>query len=198
MEDAAAEIMFWNGASYDHFYYINEAYDVTTDQPIDGDFWVDDAGYTLTDDALHAIGDGFWMKIPANLADVGASFTLAGAVNTASELQIDLVGSDAGALNLVSNPFPTATDLANVTTTGLVAAAYDGMEDLANEIMFWNGASYDHFYYINEAYDIKTDQPIDGDFWVDDAGYTLAAPVASVGSAFWAKIFQNGSLTFAK
>ena len=72
------------------------------------------------------------------------------------------------------------------------------MEESANELMFWNGTGYDHYYYINEAYDSATDQPIEGDYWVDGSGYTLKQPVATVGQAFWAKIFQDGSLTFVK
>ena len=198
METAAAEIMFWNGTGYDHFYYINEAYDPATDEPVDGNYWVDASGYTLTDEELKTLGTGLWLKIPAGVCAGEATLTSAGRVDDDDSIAIMLFGSKGGTLNLASNPYPTATDLSKISVEGLVAAGFDGMESSANEIMFWNGIGYDHYYYINEAYDSSTDEPIDGDYWVDASGYAVTSPVASVGASFWAKIFQNGSLTFTK
>ena len=190
-----ATIMFWNGSNYEYYYYINDAYD-QNDNPVDGDVWTDAGGYTLTDADLRAIGDGFWLRIPSGGCTSGASITVAGQVSEASSADVDIAGSAAGALTLASNPFPTATDLSKVTTTGLTASTYDTMTSGAT-IMFWNGSSYDYYYYINDAYDAN-DNPVDGDVWTDAGGYTLTAPVADAGKSFWMRAYQNGTLTFTK
>lgn len=86
--------------------------------------------------------------------------------------------------------------LANLTTSGLSAGAFDTMTTDAPCIMIFDGVSnYDYFYYISDAYDAGGNEVT---AWADGNGD--ATDVAKViGTGFWLRIPEGtcttGSLT---
>ena len=188
-ESDAAEIQYFNGVGYDHFYYINDAYDAQ-DNDVGHDCWAKD-GYEVTANKK-ALGEGFWFKAPAAAISGTASMTVKGQVLADATKTVSFT---ANTWKIISNPFPTALGLQNVTTTGVTAVAYDNQESDGAEIQYFNGVGYVHFYYISDAYDAQ-DNDVGHDCWAKD-GYITTGTQIPVGQAFWFKAKQSGTMTFA-
>ena len=187
-ESAGAEIQYFDGVGYDHFYYISDAYDAQ-DNDVGHDCWALD-GYETTANKK-SLGEGFWFKVPATAISGTASMKVKGQV--ASDVS-KTVSFAANTWKIVSNPFPVALGLQNVTTTGVTAVAYDDQESAGAEIQYFDGVGYDHFYYISDAYDAE-DNDVGHDCWAKD-GYITTGTQIPAGSAFWFKAKQSGSMTF--
>ena len=184
MNTDAPCIMFYNGSSYDCYYYISDAYNA------DGDTvtaWADANGDAA--DATQELGTGFWLRVPEATCTEG-TLTAAGQVGTGSTKTVNI---DQG-LTLVGNPFPTAANLSKVETTGLTAGTYDTMNTDAPCIMVYNGSAYDCYYYISDAYDA------DGNgvtAWADTNGDAITDGITVTGEAFWVRSPTAGKLTFS-
>ncbi len=187
-ESSAAEIQYYDGEGYDHFYYISDAYDAQ-DKDVGHDCWAKD-GYEVTANKK-ALGEGFWFKAPAVAISGTASMTVKGQVLADASKTVSFV---ANTWKIISNPFPVALGLQDVTTAGVTAVAYDNQESDGAEIQYYDGEGYDHFYYISDAYDAQ-DKDVGHDCWAKD-GYITTGTQIPVGSAFWLKAKQSGSLTF--
>ena len=196
MFTSGAEIQVLDGSSYKYYYYINDALD-ENDNDVEGDVWADADGYVVTEADVLALGDGFWFHVRGSIAN--ASITVAGQVSDATEMTKEIVGdaSAKGVFNMIANPYPIATDLASVKTTGLVAVGYDDMFATGNEIQVLDGISYKYYYYINDALD-ENDNDVEGDVWADGDGYIVSeADLIPAGQSFWVRGRQNGSMTFS-
>ena len=187
-------IMLRVGSGYKFLYYINDAFDAD-DNPVAGDVWADD-GYVLTAEQALALGDGFWFLAPEDAFDGEASISVAGQVSSATELGKNFNGSAEGYYSIVANTFPTATDLRDVKTTGLMATDYDHQGSSGNAVMVRIGSGYKFLYYINDAYDAD-DNPVTGDVWADDGYVVTEDNIIAPGNAFWIMARQNGMFTFS-
>ena len=187
-ETDAAQIQYFNGVGYDFLYYISDAYDAT-DKDVGHDCWAID-GYETTANKKN-LGEGFWLKVPAVAIPATATMNIKGQVVTNPTKTVDFT---ANTWKIISNPFPVALGLQNVTTTGVTAAAYDDQEKDAAQIQYFNGVGYDFYYYISDAYD-ATDNDVGHDCWAID-GYITTGTQIPAGSAFWFKAKQSGSMTF--
>jgi hypothetical protein len=96
------------------------------------------------------------------------------------------------------------TDVANLNnflgTTCAPGAYGDGSDTTMDnapqiQVLNPNGLTYTKYYYINDAYD-SNDNPVDGSYWVDDAGYVVEGAQIPVGQAFWVKSASEGTFTF--
>ena len=178
-------IMIYNGATYDYYYYISDAYDANGNEVT---AWADGGGDETS--AQKAIGTGCWLRIPAGKATAG-SVTEAGQVSDADTSTINI----ANGLTLASSPYPVALDISKVTTSGLVAGVYDTMGTDAPCIMIYNGATYNYYYYISDAYDANGNEVT---AWADGGGDAVTGTLANVGEAFWVRSGTAGTLTIAK
>lgn len=106
-----------------------------------------------------------------------------------------------GKLNCVAFQFADiggtgdTASIANLSTSGLTAGAFDSMTTDAPCIMIYNGVGYDYFYYISDAYDAGGNEVT---AWADGNGD--ATDVAkTLGTGFWLRIpdgtCSTGSLT---
>ena len=194
---SGAEIQVRVGSKYNHYYYINDAWD-EHDEEVAGDVWADGEGYIITEADLLALGDGFWFVAHGDSASAGASITVNGEVSSANELSKDVAGTTEGWFSIVANPFPMGTDLNKITTTGLTAVSIDDAVKSGNEIQVRYGSKYNHYYYINDAWD-EHDEEVPGDVWADGEGYIVTdADIIAAGSSFWVNGRQNGKLIFTK
>ncbi len=178
-------IMIYDGVGYDYYYYISDAYDANGDEVT---AWADAGGDVVAEQK--AIGTGCWLRIPAGKASAG-TVTASGEVSAADTSTINI----ANGLTLACNPFPVALNMAKVTTSGLVAGAYDTMATDAPCIMVYDGVGYDYYYYISDAYDANGDEVT---AWADAGGDAVTADIAAVGEAFWVRSGSAGTLTIAK
>ena len=185
MATEAPCIMIYNGIAYDYYYYISDAYDANNNEVT---AWANDGGDVATD--LKAIGTGCWLRIPAGKATAG-TVTASGEVSAADSSTINI----ANGLTLACNPFPVALNMTKVTTSGLVAGAYDTMATDAPCIMIYNGVAYDYYYYISDAYDTNNNEVT---AWANDGGDAVTGDIAAVGEAFWVRSGSAGTLTIAK
>ena len=189
----AAEIQYFNGAGYDHFYYISDAYKYNQDGvELGKDCWALDgfeaAGFSK------APGEGFWFHATATAVGENASLTVKGEVKEVSPTTIDFT---ANKWKIIANPFPVGVNLNDVVTTGVTAVAFDDQDTDAAEIQYFNGAGYDHFYYISDAYKYNQDGvELGKDCWALD-GFQTGGDSIPVGGSFWILSKQNGSLTFS-
>ena len=178
-------IMIYNGVGYDYFYYISDAYDADGNEVT---AWADNNGDEAT--TQKALGTGCWLRIPAGKATDG-SVTESGEVNDADTSTINI----ANGLTLASSPYPVALNMAKVTTSGLVAGAYDTMGTEAPCIMTYNGVGYNYYYYISDAYDADGNEVT---AWADNNGDAVTGEITAVGEAFWVRSGSAGTLTIAK
>ncbi len=190
-ETDGAEIDILAGNGYVPYYYISDAYDAD-DKAVGHDCWAKD-GYECTAANAQSLGTGFWLKVPAAAISGTATLKTCGQVNAAQTLTVSFPGNNVFAL--ISNPFPVATGLQNVTTTGVTACAYDDQETDGAEIDVLAGNGYVPYYFINDAYDAD-DKAVNHDCWAKD-GYECTGTQISAGEGFWIKSPSAGSLTFA-
>jgi hypothetical protein len=172
------EVLTLNASgSYDHFYYLEEAYDAVSDDFIQG--WGDGSEEYVTDPIPP--GTGFWVKAPADY-----SLTQAGEVVSSDSITIDV---PAGQLVMIANPFPEGFNPNAVTWSANLP--YD------TEIMTLNASgSYDHFYYLEEAYDAVSDDFIPG--WGNGSEEYVTENIASFGQGIWIQSTEAISLTITK
>ena len=184
METDAPCIMFYNGAAYDCYYYISDAYDAEENMVT---AWADPSGNAATFTKM--LGTGFWLRVPEATCTEG-TLTAAGQVGTGSTKTVNI---DQG-LTLVGNPFPTAANLSKVETMGLTAGQFDTMETDAPCIMVYNGSAYNCYYYISDAYDAEENTVT---AWADPSGNAVTDGVTVTGEAFWVRSPTAGKLTFS-
>ena len=181
-----------DGLGYTKYYFINDAYD-SSDNPVDGNCWADDAGYIVNASDVIALSKGFWFK-----AMTEGKITASGQVSATATIANS---PTANQFNIVGNPYPVALGLNSAETTGFTPGEYgdgsDGSMNNAPQIQVLNadGLGYTKFYYIGDAYD-STDNPVDGNCWADDAGYIVTGAQVPVGQAFWVKSATAGTFTF--
>ena len=187
----APEILVLNAAGgYNKFYYISDATD-DNDVPLGYNCWADMDGYELKPADKLALGKGFWFK-----SATAGTITVAGEVSAA----VDAVQSfPANQYYIMSNPFPKAFSLADVTTTGVTPGEYDADFAGASEVLVLNAAGgYNKFYYISDATD-DNDAPVGYNCWADMDGYILnGVNQLQAGESFWIKGNAAGSLGFKK
>lgn len=192
--ELGAEIMVREGEVYKSYFYINDAWDAD-DNEVEGNVWADGEGYVVTDADLQSLGDGFWFRTPAKI-DADSSITVAGQVSSVSEMAKEFLGTAAGYYSIIANPFPVATNLGNVKTSGIEACAFDNRVEQGSEIMVRQGEVYKSYFFINDAWDAD-DNEVEGDVWADGEGYVVTeADAIPAGSSFWIVARKNGSLTF--
>ena len=172
------EVLTLNASgTYDHFYYLEEAYDAESDDFIQG--WGDGSEEYVTDTLPP--GTGFWVKAPESY-----SLTQAGEVVSSDSITIDVPKDQ---LVMIANPFPEGFNPNAVTWSDNLP--YD------TEIMTLNASgSYDHFYYLEEAYDEQTDDFITG--WGNGSEEYVTGNIASFGQGIWIKSAESISLTIKK
>ena len=154
------EIMFLNeSGSYDHFKYIEEAYDGKDFVP----GWADGDEYLVTDPVVN--GSGFWVQAPE-----ATTLTQAGQVSDEATESITIPAND---YTMVCNPFPEGFNPNEVTWSSDLA--------YGTEIMTSSGDGYAHFKYIEEAYDGTDFVP----GWADGDEYLVTTPIAGNGEGFW-------------
>ena len=190
-EDSAAEIDVLSGGGYVSFYYINDAYDAD-DNDVGHDCWAKD-GYECTAANAQTLGNGFWLKVPAAAISGSASLMTKGQVDGSQSRTVSFPGNKEYAM--ISNPFPVATALQNIVTTGVTACGYDDQEDAAAEIDVLVGGGYVSYYFISDAYDAD-DKDVGKDCWAKD-GYECTGTQISAGEGFWIKSPTAGTLTFS-
>jgi hypothetical protein len=190
-ETDGAEIDVLVGGIYAPYYYINDAYDANN-KNVGKDCWAYD-GYECTAADAQALGSGFWLKVPAAAISGTASLKTYGQVSAAPSLSVSFPGNNV--YTLISNPFPVATGLQNVTTAGITACAYDDQENDGAEIDVLVGGIYVPYYFINDAYDAD-DKAVGHDCWAFD-GYECTGTQISAGEGFWIKSPSAGTLTFS-
>ena len=184
METEAPCIMFYNGSTYDYYYYISDAYNAEGNEVT---AWAIPAGDVATD--TKKLGTGFWLRVPEATCTEG-TLTAAGQVGTGSTKTVNI---DQG-LTLVGNPFPTAANLSKVETTGLTAGQFETMETEAPCIMVYNGSTYDYYYYISDAYNADGNEVT---AWANPAGDAVIDGITVTGEAFWVRSPTAGKLTFS-
>ena len=187
----AAQIQYFNGSIYDLYYYISDAYIAGTEDEVGKDCWA--RGGETTTATKFGVGEGFWFKAPANAVGANAKMTVKGEV---AEVKPTQVAFAANTWKIVSNPFPTALGLQNVTTTGVTACAYDNQGTDAAQIQYFDGSVYQLYYYISDAYIAGTEDEIGYDTWAR-AGDACSGTQIPVGEAFWIKSPTAGSLTIS-
>ena len=190
-EDEAAEIDVLVDDGYMSYYYISDAYNANN-QDVGKDCWAID-GYECTAADALALGNGFWLKVPAAAISGTASFMTKGQVYGSPTKSVSFPGNKV--YTMVSNPFPVATGLQNVVTTGVQACGYDDQEDEAAEIDILVDDGYMSYYYISDAYDANN-QDVGKDCWAID-GYECTGTQLSAGEGFWIKSPSAGTLTFS-
>ncbi len=190
----APQIQYYNGSGYDFFYYVSDASLPPPDdeEDVGEDCWAD-GGFLATD--AKALGEGFWITFPADSVGANASFAVKGEVK---EAQPTTVNFTADTWKIISNPFPVATDLSKVITSGVTACKWSKRRTDAAQIQYYNGSGYDFFYYVNDASLPPPDdeEDVGHDCWAD-GGFIATGDRIPAGAAFWIKSPQNGSLTFS-
>ncbi len=190
MNTDAAQIQVLNasGSGYNRYYYISDAYDANENE-VEG--WSDGNG-DLAENAIN-IGKGFWFKAPAAAVSGTATLTLNGQVNGNESGSVSFT---ANTFALAANPFPVATDLNNVTVSGIVASTFDNMNSDAAQIQVLNasGSGYNRYYYISDAYDANENE-VEG--WSDGNGDLAEGGVIPVGAGFWLKSPTAGTISFS-
>ena len=181
-----AEIQVFNGATYRHYYYINDAWNAD-DEDVGHDCWAKN-GYECTEEDLQSLGNGFWFKAP--VAASGASIKVLGQVSAVDTMDVEF---PANKLAIVANPFPVDTCFGEIVTTGVVA--YEDGDKNCAEIQVFNGATYKHFYYTNDAWNAD-DEDVGYDCWSDE-GYICEGVQVKAGESFWIKSPTAGKLTFS-
>ena len=117
-----AEIQVWNGAAYDMYYFINDAFDDENDG-LTG--WAKDG--EIVSDAI-APGNGFWFRY---LKADGANLTVSGEVPDADSISKDVYNNK---FNMTGNPYPTLLNLSKVKVEGITPCGYDDVDDEGLEL----------------------------------------------------------------
>ena len=178
-----AEIQVWNGAAYDLYYFINDAFD-DVNENLTG--WAKDG--EIVSDAV-APGTGFWFRYAK--AD-GANLTTSGEVPDAASIAKDVYNNK---FNMTGNPYPTLLNLSKVQVEGITPCGYDDVDSEGLELQVWNGAAYDMYYYINDAFD-DVDENLTG--WAKD-GEIATTVGTDVTYGFWVrKIHKGDTADFSK
>ena len=187
----AMQIQYYDGTGYDIFYYISDAYAYGTESEIGKDCWALD-GVEVANFSK-APGEGFWLYAAPNAIGQNATLTVKGEVKGAETATISFT---ANKWQIISNPFPVGIDLNDVVTTGVTASTWANQGTEAAQIQYFDGAGYDIFYYISDAYAYGTESEIGKDCWALDGVQTNGETIP-VGGAFWLLSKQSGSLTFS-
>ena len=184
MNTDAPCIMFYNGSTYDYYYYISDAYNADGNEVT---AWADSNGDAV--DMKKKIGTGFWLRVPESTCTDG-TLTTAGQVSASKTKTVDINQG----LTLVGNPFPFAAKLSDAETTGLTAGTYDTMNTDAPCVMVYNGSTYDYYYYISDAYDADGNETTG---WANSNGDVVTDGITVAGEAFWVRSPSAGKLTFS-
>ena len=178
-----------SSGGYDMYYYISDATD-DDDNELGYDCWADTDGYQLKDADKLVLGKGFWFK-----SEKAGSITVAGEVKAeASAVQ----NFPANQFYIMSNPFPKAFSLADVTTTGITPGLYDDNFATASQVQVLSTTGgYDMYYYISDATD-SNDDYVGYNCWADSDGYILEGDQVEAGASFWIKANAAGTMGFTK
>ena len=152
--------------NYDIITYIPEAYDDVSDDFIPG--WAN-AYEEIFNDPV-SLGAGFWAQSPN-----GYPLYQIGEVASNDWIKITI---PAGLLTMVTNPFPSSANPNNVSVVN-----WDVNIPYGTEIMFYNGASYDIYRYIDEAYDYISDDFIPG--WANAYEDFVNTDIIKCAESFW-------------
>ena len=186
----AAEIQYFNGVGYNHFYYISDAFAFGTETELGKNCWAEEGVEAAF---AKAPGEGFWFHATAKAIGENATLTVKGEVKEGASATVDFT---ANKWKIISNPFPVAVDLNDVITTGVTASTWENQEEEAAEIQYFNGVGYNHFYYISDAFAFGTETELGKNCWAEEGVQTGGASIP-VGGSFWMLSKQNGSLTFS-
>ena len=132
------------------------------------------------------------------MATVGFS-----AVTSANVVGYATQGIKGGKLNCVAFQFADVSgsedfaSVATLSTAGLSAGKYDTMNTDAPCIMFYNGSTYDYYYYISDAYNADGNEVT---AWADSNGDAVDMK-KKIGTGFWLRVPEStctdGTLTTA-
>ena len=168
------------GAGYDGYYFLNDAYIEETDSTVKG--WADSAGNYV--DLTIAPGVAYWFKVPSADTDV----TVSGAVEGGTSVDVTVPQNK---FTLVANAYPTAITLngKQMTSEDIVGVDFDEEFNFLTtapqiQVQKAEGAGYDGYYFLNDAYIEETDSTVKG--WADSAGNFVSSTIP-VGAGFWMK-----------
>lgn len=193
--DTACQIQIYNpvAGGYDHiYYYINNGR--RTGDPDTGHLIGWGESRNLAAEMPIEAARGFWLQVQG--CEDGATLTVAGEVKAETSLKIN-VGGDAGAWQILCNPYPMALTVDNLVTEGIEPVAFADADSGA-QIQVYNPAAggYDHiYYYINNGR--RSGDPDTGHLigWGESRNLATGV-IAEPGRAFWVKSPTEGSLTF--
>lgn len=184
------QVLAPSGVGYVPYYYISDATD-SDDKALGYNCWADIDGYELGATDKLDIGKGFWFK-----SAKAGTITIAGEVKAEATAVLTF---PANQFYIMSNPYPKAFSLADVTTTGITPGEYDADFAGASEIQVLaaSGVGYVPYYYISDATD-SNDTAVGYNCWADIDGYILEGNQVEAGASFWIKGNAAGSIGFTK
>lgn len=156
------EILFFDGTSYETFPFDDVTFNENWEEA--GPGWVDNETGTQAVRAV-APGEGFWYRNGSE-----KDITVAGEVPAATSVEVTCGGK----LQLVSIPLPISVNLQNIKFEGIAAT---------DEVMFFNGTTYDTFPYDEVTFDENWEEA--GPGWVDNETGTQAKKVVDLHEGFW-------------
>lgn len=160
--DQGDEILFFDGTTYETYPYDLVTFDENWDEA--GPGWVDNETGTQATRTLTP-GEGFWYRNGSQ-----KDITVAGEVPATKSVTVTCGGK----LQLVSISMPISIKLQDIKFDGVVAT---------DEVMFFNGTTYDTFPYDDVTFDENWEEA--GPGWVDNETGTQATKVVDLHEGFW-------------
>ena len=186
-----SKLLSWTGTGYDTYGWYAEG--DGTDPEVD---WPEaDAKWILFDqtdiaDVNIKNGAGYWIQTMA-----AGEVTVSGEVPTGDSASVEVKSG----LNLISNPFPVATNIQDVKPSAEVPGL-DADYEFSTKLLRWTGTGYDTYgwYAEGDGTDPEVDWPEADAKWILFDQTDIADVTLNVGEGFWIQTTGSGSITFSK
>lgn len=188
-EKGAAILVRNEIGTYKPYIYISDADDGSMSYDKTG--WADDFEGNLLDGSVKLdAGTGVWLRLSNG---IDGDFTVAGEVPSDATATVDFPAG----WTLACNPYPIALNPQDAITHATPVTYDEATAELGTAILVRNEiGTYKPYIYISDADDGSMSYDKTG--WADDfEGNLLSEPVVPVGTAFWIRSTNAGSIVFS-
>ena len=180
------ELLVWNGQGYDTYGWLDADDGTNNEVPEWNNSWLLYDMSALAELEMNP-GQGYWIK-----SESAGDVTFAGEVPSEATITTEVVAG----FNLLSNPFPEAIPIQNVTSADLPGLDADSM--FQTELLVWNGQGYDTYGWLDADDGTNNEVPEWNNSWLLYDMSAQADVTIGIGKGFWIKPSQAASVTFTK